>query len=162
MRHLLGILSLIVLVTTSSSQLRSQQVIASPFGHYSCYDRADGMPVSAHCPLRPAGAFHEASMNGLAFETSAVRVAPGSLAPKRPDSHSTLRYVAIGALVGGVIGAVWIGNEASHGYGQGNEAALSPSTARKLGAVVGLVVGAGVGALVRVATREKSAPEPTQ
>lgn len=160
MRHLLGILSLIVLVTTSSSQLRSQQVIASPFGHYSCYDRADGMPVSAHCAIRPAGAFHEASINDLAFETSVVRLASGSLVPKKPDSHSTLRYVVIGALVGGVLGAVWIGKEASYGYPK--TITLSPSTARKLGAVVGLVVGAGVGALVRVATREKSAPEPTQ
>jgi hypothetical protein len=65
----------------------------------------------------------------------------------RPHSPSTARYAVIGAVIGGVVGAVWIGNEASHGY-PGNEAALSPDSARMLGAVVGIVTGAGIGALV--------------
>jgi hypothetical protein len=72
---------------------------------------------------------------------------PSPVDSARPRSVSTLRYAAIGAVVGGVIGAVWIGNEASHGH-PGNEAAMSPESARTLGAVVGMVTGAGIGTLV--------------
>ena len=70
-------------------------------------------------------------------------------------SPSTAKYGFIAAVIGGVVGAVWIGNEASHGY-PGNDAAFSPETARMVGAVVGEVTGTGIGALVAWVRRSEA------
>lgn len=75
--------------------------------------------------------------------------------PLLAEPRSTFRYVVTGALLGAIVGGIWIGERASHGY-PGNEAALSPGSARTLGAIVGGVVGAGVAALLRAA---KSSPK---
>lgn len=65
------------------------------------------------------------------------------------------RYLLIGGALGGVVDIIWIGESASHGY-PNNEAALSPGAVRTLGAVMGMAVGVGVGALVRLASGSTS------
>lgn len=70
--------------------------------------------------------------------------------PRAGHRHRGLRFTLIGGALGGVVGAIWIGEAASKGT---SEATLSKGGARAVGAVVGVVGGGIAGALIHLMTR---------
>ena len=69
---------------------------------------------------------------------------------KGTHRHRALRFPVIGAAMGGVVGAVWVGERATTGT---SEASLSRHDAHVVGSVIGVVIGGAAGALIHFMTR---------
>src|SRR5262245_11490954 len=67
--------------------------------------------------------------------------------PNGNHPHRALRFTLIGAALGGVVGAIWVGEAATTGT---SEASMSKHDAHVVGAVIGVVVGATTGALIHL------------
>jgi hypothetical protein len=72
--------------------------------------------------------------------------------PPRAQPHRGLRFTLVGTALGGIIGAIWIGEAASTGT---SEASLTRPSARIVGGIVGVVGGAISGALIHVITKPR-------